>query len=181
MRSGPLLLSCLLALPLVAQKAKPSAVLESVKPAQVDWDGEWSLVASKSDDVPKAIDAHVKDLNFALRLFWKRKIQNACEPFDRLDILSGDSFTVTLGKERPIDTPADGTVTDWKRSDGEAFKATLRTDGPTMIQTLRGDGYTLTYVYSMRPDGRSLALEVTYAHPKLDDPFSYKLVFKRND
>ena len=27
----------------------------------------------------------------------------------------------------------------------------------------------------------SLALQVTYAHPKLDNPFTYKLVFKRND
>jgi hypothetical protein len=50
-----------------------------------------------------------------------------------------------------------------------------------MIQTLTGDGFTLKYVYSMRKDGNSLALQVTYTHPKLDNPFTYKLVFKRND
>jgi hypothetical protein len=72
-------------------------------------------------------------------------------------------------------------VTDWKRSDGETFKASLTQDGPTMIQTLQGDGYTLKHVYSMRKDGETLALQVTYTHPKLDNPFSYKLVFKRND
>lgn len=86
-----------------------------------------------------------------------------------------------MGRERPIDTPADGTESDWKRSDDKVFKATLTQEGRTMVQTVSGGGYMLKYVYSMRKDGNSLALQVTYIHPKLDDPFSYKLVFKRND
>jgi hypothetical protein len=181
MRTGPFMLACLMVLPLAAQKARPVAAKEAAQPRKVDWDGEWSLLAAKSDNLEEQIDAHVKDMNFALRLFWKKKLQNACKSFDKLDILAGDSFTVTLGRERPIDTPSDGTVADWKRSDDEAFKATLTQDGPTMIQTLQGDGYTLKYVYSMRKDGESMAIQVTYTHPKLDNPFSYKLVFKRND
>ena len=181
MRFAPLMLACLSAFPLMAQKAKPATAKESVQARKVDWDGEWSLVAAKSDNVEERIDAQVKDLNFALRLFWKKKLQNACKAFEKLDILAGDSFTVTMGREVPVDTPADGTVSDWKRSDGETFKASLTQDGPTMIQTLQGDGYTLKYVYSMRKDGESLALQGTYTHPKLDNPFSYKLVFKRND
>lgn len=181
MRVRPLLLACLTVLPLTAEKAKPAPTKESAQARKVDWDGEWSLVAAKSDKVEEQIDAHVKDLNFALRIFWKKKLQNACKSFDKLDILAGDNFTVTLGRERPIDTPADGTVADWKRSDDETFKATLTQDGPTMIQTLQGDGYTLKYVYSMRKDGESMAVQVTYTHPKLDNPFTYKLVFKRND
>lgn len=176
-----LLLACLLVLPLAAQKTKPGPAKEAEAPRKVDWDGEWSLVAAKSDNLEERIDEHVKDLNFALRLFWKKKLQNACRSFDKLDILAGENFTVTMGKERPIDTPADGTVSEWKRSDDEAFKATLTQDGPTMIQTLQGDGYTMKYVYSMRKDGESMAVQVTYTHPKLDNPFSYKMVFKRND
>lgn len=176
-----LLLAGLLVFPLAAQKAKPAPVKEAEAPRKVDWDGEWSLVAAKSDNLEERIDEHVKDLNFALRLFWKKKLQNACRSFDKLDILAGENFTVTMGKERPIDTPADGTVSDWKRSDDQVFKATLTQDGPTMIQTLQGDGYTMKYVYSMRKDGESLAVQVTYIHPKLDTPFSYKLVFRRND
>lgn len=176
-----LLLACLLVLPLAAQKAKPAPAKEAASVRKVDWDGEWSLVPAKSDNLEERIDEHVKDLNFALRLYWKKKLQNACRSFDKLDILAGENFTVTMGKERPIDTPADGTVADWKRSDDEAFKATLTQDGPTMIQTLQGDGFTMKYVYSMRKDGESMAIQVTYTHPKLDNPFSYKLVFKRND
>ncbi len=179
MRPATILATCLLALPLAAQKAKAPAPA-AAKPA-VDWDGEWSLLGSKSDNLEQRIDEHVKDMNFALRLFWKKKLQNACKAYDHLDILMGDSFSVTLGKERPVDTPADGTVVDWKNREDDAFKASLTQDGPTLIQTLKGDGYTLQYVYSMRPDGGTLALQVTYSHPKLDNPFSYKLVFKRSE
>ena len=182
MRPQMLLLPCLLALPAAAQKAKPATkAVEPQKEANVDWDGEWSLHASQSDKIDEQIDEHLKDLNFAMKLYWKKKLQSACQSFSKLDILAGDSFSVTMGKERPIDTPADGTEGEWKRSDGEVFKATLTKNGPTMIQTLTGDGYTLKQVYSMRKDGSSLALQVTYTHPKLDNPFSYKLVFKRND
>ncbi|GLH72379.1 hypothetical protein GETHLI_08810 [Geothrix limicola] len=182
MRTLTLLLPCLLALPLTAQKAKPATkASEPAAETKVDWDGEWSLHVSQSDKIDDQIDAHLKDLNFALKLFWKKKLQGACRSFSKLDILAGDSFSVTMGKERPIDTPTDGTEAEWKRSDDTVFKATLTKNGPTMIQTLTGDGYTLKHVYSMRKDGNSLALQVTYTHPKLDNPFSYKLVFKRND
>lgn len=176
-----LLLPALLTLPLSAQKPKAPVPAEAPKEAKVEWDGEWSLLGSQSDNLEEQIEAHVKDLNFAMKLVWKKKLQSACKSFDKLDIMAGDSFSVTLGKERPIDTPTDGTVNDWKRSDGEAFKATLLKEGPTMIQTLQGDGYTLKYVYSMRKTGATLAIQATYSHPKLDNPFSYKLVFKRND
>ena len=180
MRALTLLLPILLILPLAGQKAK-TPVAETARAVKVQWDGEWSLLVSQSDKIEEQIDAHLKDLNFAMKLIWKKKLQSACTSYSKLDILAGDSFSVTMGKERPIDTPADGTEADWKRKDDTAFKATLTKDGPTMIQTLNGDGYTLKQVYSMRKDGNSLALQVTYSHPKLDNPFSYKLVYKRND
>jgi len=167
-------------LPMSAQKAKAPAA-ESTRVAKIDWDGEWSLLAAQSDKIDEQIEAHLKDLNFALKLYWKKRLQTACVSHSKLDILAGDGFSVTLGKERPIDTPADGTESDWKRKDDVVFKATLTKDGPTMIQTLTGDGCTIKQVYSMRKDGNSFAMQVTYSHPKLDNPFSYKLVFKRND
>jgi hypothetical protein len=182
MRAFTFLLPFLLAIPASAQKARPTPkMVEGDKAVKIDWDGEWSLYASQSDKIDEQIETHLQDQNFAMKLYWKKKLQSACHSFSKLDILSGDSFSVTMGKERPIDTPADGTETDWKRSDDEKFKATLTRNGPTMIQTLTGDGFTLKYVYPMRRDGNSLALQVTYTHPKLDNPFTYKLVFKRND
>ncbi len=182
MRALALVLPCLLVLSASTLEAKPAPKsTEPAKEDKIDWDGEWSLHVSQSDKIDEKIDEHLKDQNFAMKLYWKKKLQNACRSFSKLDILAGDGFSVTMGKERPIDTPADGTESDWKRSDDEAFKASLTRNGPTMIQTLVGDGFTLKHVFSMRKDGNSLAIQVTYTHPKLDNPFSYKLVFKRND
>lgn len=182
MRMNALLPLCLLVAPLAAQKgAEAKTKAAAAETAKVDWDGEWSLVASKSDNLNEQIDTQLKDMNFAARMIWKKKIQSACQAYDKMDILVGDSFSVTLGRERPIDTPADGTVSEWKRRDETILKANLTKEGLTMIQTLQSDGYSLKHVYSMRKDGATMALQVTYTHPKLDNPFSYKLVFKRND
>jgi len=182
MRALALLLPCFLALPVIAQKAKPApAKAEPAKEPKVNWDGEWILHASQSDKIDEQIETHLKDLNFALKLVWKKKLQSACKSFGQLDILAGSTFSVTLDKERSIDTPFDGTEEAWKRSDGEAFKVSLSGQGPTLTQNLTGESYVLKHVYSMRKDGASLALQVTYTHPKLDNPFSYKLVYKRKE
>ncbi len=182
MRCLPFLICGLMVLPLVSQQPKPaSKAVQPAKEAKVAWDGEWTLAPSQSDRIDERIDAHLQDQNFAMKLFWKRKLQSACRAFDKLDILAGDGLSVTMGRERPIDTPTDGTESPWKRSDDATFKATLAKEGRTMTQTLVGDSYTLTYAYVMRKDGDSLALQVTYAHPKLEAPFTYKLVFKRKD
>lgn len=185
MRAMILALSALsLAAPLAAQAkkepAKAAKAAEPAKPEKVEWDGEWSLVPDKSDKLEGAIEAHVADQNFAMKIYWKKKLQNACAVWPALDILAGDGFSVTLGKESPVSTTGDGAATDWKRKDGEKFQVSLRAEGARMIQTFQGDGYTLTFVYSMRPDGETLALQVTYAHPKLANNFSYKLVYQRN-
>ena len=171
----------LITLPLAAQKAKAPEKPAASAPAKIDWDGEWKLKPSQSDKLEERIEEHVRDLNFAMKLFWKKKLQNACPSFDKMDIFASETFSVTMGKEVPLDTPTDGTASEWKRRDGEKFQATLKIDGRTMTQTLQGDGYKLVYVYSMRPDGQSLALQITYSHPKLDNPFSYKMVFRKED
>ena len=173
------LLALALGLPACAQSKKAAPPPETAaKEAKIKWDGEWTLIPGESDQLDPKIEEHVKDQNFAMKVYWKKKLKNACPFPQALDILSGAEFSVTLGRERPAESSPDGTASQWKRSDGETFQVTLRKDGPRMTQTFQGDGYSLTHVYSMRRDGNTLALQITYAHPKLD-AFTYKLVYKR--
>ena len=169
-----------LALPLDAQTVKAAPIKETeIKATKINWDGEWTLIPDESDKLEPMIDEHVKDLNFAMKPYWKKKLQKACKPPQAMDILySGAEFSVTFDRERPAECSPDGTASTWKRGDGEAFQVTLRKEGPRMTQSFQGDGYSLANVYSMRKDGNTLALQVTYTHPKLN-AFSYKLVFKR--
>jgi len=175
------LLALAVCLPAVALEKKKALEVKTDGEAKINWDGEWSLVADESDKLEPLIDEHLKDQNFAMKAWWKRKLQGSCKAYTALDILAGESFSVSLGKEVPADTVPDGTTSEWKRSDGEKFQVSMRKDGPRITQTFQGDGYSLTNVYSMRKDSKTLALQITYAHPKLNNPFSYKLVYKRAD
>lgn len=178
MRMSVLALSALMFLPPAFAQSKKAVPAKEAE-AKIKWDGEWTLIPDDSDKVEPAIEAHVKDQNFAMKVYWKKKLKNACQSPQMMDILYGaDGLSVTFGKERPAECAPDGTASTWKRSDGEEFQVTLRKDGPRMTQTFQGGGYALAYVYSMRKDGETLALQVTYTHPKLE-PFSYKLVYKR--
>lgn len=172
------LLAFSLALPAPAQSKKPVPAKEGE--AKINWDGEWTLLPEDSDKLGPLIEEHLKDQNFAMKVYWKKKLQNACRMPQALDILYGASgFSITMDKEPPAESVADGTSSPWKRSDGEAFQVTLRQDGPRMTQIFQGDGYTLAHTYSMRKSGNTLAIQATYTHPKLGNSFSYKMVFKR--
>lgn len=169
----PPVLMVTLSLPVLSQAAK-------IKAPKINWDGEWRLLAEESDKVDTLIEEHLKDQNFAAKLIWKRKLQNACQAYVNLDILLGEVFSVTFGKELPADTPADGTKGEWKRSDGEKFQVSMKQEDSHIIQTFQGDEYTLTYAYALSKDGQSLVLQVTYANPKRSTPFSYKMAYKKS-
>lgn len=166
-----------LGLSAVAQTPKPPA--PKVKAPRILWDGAWRLQAEESDQVAPLIEEAVKDQNFAAKLLWKRKLQSACQAYVNLDVLLGQTFSVTFGKELPADTPTDGTKGEWKRSDGEKFEVSLQQADARITQTLQGDGYALTHVYSLSKDGQALTLQVTYTNPKRNKPFAYKLAYRK--
>ncbi len=191
MRATLILSALLLASPLAAQaKAKKAAPKAASAPApapapeapkKIDWDGDWAMVPGDSTDLGPAIDEHVKDLNFFLKKLWKKKIEKACKNYTSLFILSGENMSIGYSKdESPVVTPGDGGAKEWTRSDGEKFQASMVKESGRFTQTLDGDGYKLSHTYSMRPDGNTMAMQVSYINPKCPaGDFSYRLVFKR--
>lgn len=149
------------------------------KAPEIKWEGEWGLLAEESDSLEARIEEHLKGQNFAMKLLWKRKLQNACRTYVSMDILLGAVFSVTLGREVPADAATDGTTSEWKRSDGEKFNVSMTREDSRITEVFAGDGYTLTYAYSLPKADDTLVLRITYASPKLNNPFSYKLVYKK--
>jgi len=148
-------------------------------PSQAGWDGEWKLLPRESDQVGALIEEHLKGRSFAAKLLWKRKLTAACRTYPNLDLLFGSQFRVTFGRELPADTPADGSRGTWSRSDGERFQVFLRQEEGRLVQTLQGKGYTLTHAYTLDKGSRDLELRVTYANPRLEPPFSYRMVYRK--
>lgn len=161
----------------------PSACLATlclpVLSQTVPWDGEWRLVPGESDQTEPLIEAHLKGQNIAAKLLWRRRLRAACQTYPNLDILLGEVFSVTFGKELPADTPTDGTTRPWKRSDGALFQVSMKQEDGHILQTLQGSDYTLTNAYVLSQDGLSLTLQVTYASPKRAVPFSYRLAYRK--
>ena len=149
------------------------------QPAQASWDGEWELLASASDRVDARIEQHLEGRNVALKLLHRRKLRAACQVYPHLDLLAGETFSVTFGRELPTDAPGQGSHGTWKRSDGVTFRTSFRQEGANLVQSLQAKDYTLTCAFALRPDGRTLDLHVTCAEPKEKQPFSYRLVYRK--
>jgi hypothetical protein len=174
----PLFLMAPPALSIAQAKPKPAPAKAAVK---AKWDGEWSLSVPDSDVIKDRIAAFTQGMNILQRALWKKKLANACLPYDRISILGGDGYSLTFGKEVPINVESNGTSVAWtRREDEEKFQASLKQEAPNAVSlALQGDGYTLNE--SMSLDGDTLTLKVTYTNPKQDQPFDYTQVYKRND
>ena len=157
-------------------KAKPAP-----KPAaKPKWDGEWALDAGSSDGLKDRIASFTQGMNLFQRTIWRKKLSNACQSYDTLSVLGGIGYSFTFGKEVPINTEANGTGEAWTRVDGEKFSVSLKQTAPNAVSlALQGDGYTLNYGFEL--EGDTLTITVSYAAPKLDQPFDFKQVYKRND
>jgi hypothetical protein len=172
------LLAFALALPGHAQGRKEAPAAKAQKAPR--WDGEWSLAPEDSDALEAAIEAHLQDQNFAMKLFWKKKLQKACQSWPSLDLTGGDAPSFLYGRELPVEFEPGATTTTWKRKDGERFQVRRSGEGGRLTLAFQGDGYALEHAFTLRKDGETLAIQATYTHPKLANPFTYKLVFKRN-
>ena len=157
-------------------KAKPAPAKPAPKPK---WDGDWALDSGSSDGLKDRIAAFTQGMNLFQRTIWKKKLTNACQSYDTLSVLGGIGYSFTFGKEVPINTEANGTGDAWTRTDGEKFSVSLRQTAPNTVSlALQGDGYTIND--TMELDGDTLTITVTYTAPKLDQPFDFKQVYKRN-
>ena len=167
-----------LSAPQAKAKPKPTPVKTAAKPK---WDGEWSLSVPDSDVIKDRIAAFTQTMNFFQRTLWKKKLTNACLPYDHLSMLGGVGYSITFGREVPINVDVNATAVAWtRRDDEEKFQASLKQEAPNAVSlVLQGDGYTLTE--DMEIEGGTITLKATYSSPKLDQPFDYTQVYKRDE
>ncbi len=141
-----------------------------------NWDGTYSLHSGK-EQVPAAIEKSVSGLNTFMKPVWRKKLEGREKIYDSLLILIGANLTISFGKESPLTVPVGGSVS-WKRSDGEAFLATMRKDGETIVLSLEGDEGQRTLAFTL--NGGTLTERITVKNPKFTAPLEYTLEFHKS-
>jgi len=143
-------------------------------------DGTYTYDAAASDNLNQAIDAAVRDMNFALRPVARGRLRKTNQPYQRLRISQdAQQVSVVMDGRDAIVTPANGTVVDWTREDGEKLKVSTEWKNGALEQTFMAEDGQRVNAYTVNDDGRTLTLRVTVTSPRLKQPLTYRLVYRR--
>jgi hypothetical protein len=142
--------------------------------------GTFTYDAAASDNINSAIDAAVRDMNFALRPIARGRLRKTNQPYKRLTIShTAQQVSVVTDDRRPIVSPANGTPVDWTREDGEKLKVSTEWENGTLEQTFKAEDGQRVNAYTMSADGRTLNMNVTITSPRLKKPLTYKMVYRK--
>src|SRR5690349_12886030 len=143
--------------------------------------GTYVLDRKASDDVEKAIQAAVKDMNFVTRPIARGRLNKTNKPYERVTIAtSGANTVVTIDTLPPRQAPSNGTAIDWKRpADGEKMKLSMKWDGGHLVETFKPEDGQRVNEYVLSPDGATLTMHVTLTSPRLPKPVKYNLVYRK--
>lgn len=142
--------------------------------------GTFTYNAAASDNLNTAIDAAVRDMNFAIRPVARGRLRKTNQPYQRVQIShNAQQVSVVTDGRAAIVSPANGTPVDWTREDGERLKVSTEWENGVLEQTFKAEDGQRVNAYSISPDGRTMTMQVTVTSPRLRKPLTYKLVYNR--
>ena len=128
--------------------------------------------------VEKAFDEALSDLNMVMRLMAKKAMAQRFAENLAIDI-SGEKVGIKIGENDKVSVALGKTETV-KSSDGKGSgKATHKFEAGKLIETLVADTGTITNVFTLSPDGKTLTRDVTVSGERLKKPAKYRLVYVR--
>jgi hypothetical protein len=164
----------------MALAALASAALAETPPALLKYAGNYKYNGTREQGIEiidKAVDKSMADVNMVMCLMIKRGIEKrfaetiAIEiPAGKIGIKVGDLKMVTteIGKSETV-----------KGEDGKTGKVTHTFDGAKITETVVGDDGTITSVYELDADGKTLHRSVTVNGSQMSKPLKYKLDYVR--
>ena len=166
----------LMVLAVLALLALPAEILAQ----SAAFTGTFVLAPEASDNIDKAIERSVGNMNFIKRPIARGRLKKTNPAYNTLSIAHNtNEMRISTDTGAPIVTPADGTQVQWKREDGEVFGVSTEWQNGKLEQTFRaGDGRRVN-LYSLSEDGDTLTLDVTVSSPQLPQPVVYRLVYRR--
>ena len=142
--------------------------------------GEYSLIASESDDMRKVIEETAARLNVLFRPIARSRLRKTQIAFPSVRISrNGEEFRIShqLGTDavhRSVEDPVQSVSPD-------GAKIVIRLiPGPPMTQTYESGEGLRTNRYVLSPDGSKLTIHVRVTSPRLPQPIEYKLTYRRD-
>lgn len=149
--------------------------------AQTQLNGRYTFDAQASDNIPRAIDAAVREMNFVLRALVRGHMTRHERASQWVRISYGPSQVSIATDRSPIasTTPADGSAVARPRDDGKVQYVSTRWANGRLEQTIRAPEAQRVTTYSLSPNGNTLTVAVRLTAPRLPQPLTYRLVYNR--
>ena len=140
--------------------------------------GDWTLNAGASDDINKAIDIAIADMNFIKRPIARRRLRGTNPPIAKVTIkVFGDSVEI-VSPESVLRVRPDGIPMKW-RYKGEVLAVLTTFEEGVLTNTFVAEDGERRNTYRLRPDGM-LEQHVRLSSPQLKRPVEYRRVFTRD-
>jgi hypothetical protein len=149
-------------------------------PALAKFAGNYKYAGTREQGIAiidKALDEGLADLNMVMRLLVKKAIESRFAETVLIEV-PGHDISIKLG-EFPKVTVENGKTETRKDEDGKTGKVTHAFDGSKITETLAGDEGTITNVFDLSADGKTLHRNVTFSGGRWKKPVSYKLDYTR--
>ncbi len=144
------------------------------------FEGTFTYAPQESDNIEQAINRGIARMNFALRPIARSRLRGTNVPYRTITISNApNQVTVTTDGTSTTVAPPDGTPVQWRRADGEQMQVSLRWDGGRLTQRFMAEDGQRQNVYSLSPDGNTLTMAVTLNSPRLPEPITYNLRYRR--
>jgi hypothetical protein len=143
-------------------------------------DGTYTYLEAESDPIRPAIDRAVARMNFITRPIARGRLTKTNTPYRTLTIGRAEgNISIVTDQRAPIVSPPDGSPIKWTREDGEVFDVTTRWVEGALEQTFVAEDGQRKNVYVLAADGSTLEMRVTVTSPRLAEPVSYTLRYRR--
>ena len=158
----------------------PTARAQEAATAERKLQGTFNYSAANSDDIDKSIDKAVADMNFIVAPIARSRLTKTNTIYRKVSIeFSGNQVSIVTGNRAAIRTSLTGTPIKWTREDGEVLDYSTTLNGDTIRQKFVAKDGQRVNEYTPGADGQTLTMKVTISSPKLNEPLTYRLIYRR--
>ncbi|HKJ93820.1 MAG TPA: hypothetical protein VJ957_11695 [Longimicrobiales bacterium] len=144
-------------------------------------EGTYTYVAEGSDDVKQAIDVAVKKVSWFIRTFARGRLEKTNDVYQTIVVeRPDDTWSIAFDGRKPVVAPVSGDTVPWTREDGEKFQVVIhQVDARTLDEVFVASDGVRTNQFEWAPDGSMMAMHVKIESPKLKEPLTYTLNYRR--